>query len=356
MAEPVQIAIVGNAFAQKLHLPALRWAGNNRVVGLCGKDPAKARATADRWDIPFATGRWEELLERDCDLVVIATPVHLHHAIAKAALERGRAVLLEKPMALDVDQAQELAELARGRPAWIDHQLRFSPWRRALRAELLRGAIGEVWHADFELTFGSPQWLQRPYGWWFDAARGGGALGALGSHMIDCVQRELGPVREVRAELRTFVGRRPDEEGAERACTADELASVWMRMQSGASVNLSTSVLVPGGHGFHLLYTGSEGSLRLDGENELWHARHGEEFQRLEVEDDRPTPNELGIQDHGPFARALPLFLREVVGAVSAGRTTIEGAASFEDGLAVQRVLDAARASARGGSWISCQP
>ena len=355
MATDVCIALIGNAFAQRLQLPALRWAGGNRVIGIAGSDAAKARRTAEAWDIPLATGDYRELFAQDPDLVVIATPVHLHHRMVLDALETRAAILCEKPLALNVAEAAELAERARGRAAWVDHQLRWSPHRRALRALIAEGRLGTPWHGEFQLQFGSPAWLKRGASWWFDAARGGGALGALGSHMVDLVRSELGEVEAVRAELRAFLPTRPDERGEPVPTTADEFAALWLRLECGALVSLATGVLLPAARGFHLVYAGSAGSLRLEGEELLFAGQGGEDPRPVEVHDDRPKPEELGIPDGGPFARALPLFLRDVIDTVRAGRTELPGAATFADGLATQRVLDAARRSAAAaGGWEPC--
>lgn len=355
MGDPVRIAVLGNGFSERAQLPALRWCGGNEVVAIAGRDAGRARATAQRWGIGLGTGDWREALSTAPDLVLVTTPVHLHREMVLAALDSGAAVLCEKPFALDAAEAAELVDAAEGRAAFIDHELRWSPCRRALRALLREGFLGEPWHGHFALEFGSQRWLEKPWSWWFDASRGGGTLGALGSHMIDLVRWELGEVEAVRAELRTFVPERPDADGVARRVTADEHAWAWLRLACGATVSLHCTMVSPGGRGFRLQYTGSAATVRLDDESQLSAAPHGEDLAPVAVEDDRPTEADLGIDDRTPFARALPLFLRAVLAAVREGRTEVEGAATFADGLAVQRVLDAARASAAGeGGWVNC--
>lgn len=354
MTPPVRVALFGNSFASRIQLPALRWAGGARVVGVAGRDEARLRETADAWSIERWSTDWRALLEPAPDLVIVTTPVDLHAEMVTAALDAGAAVLCEKPFAMDAAEAERLVAAASGRPAWLDHQLRFSPYRRRVRALLAEGALGEVRHGRFELHLGSPLWFERPHTWWFEAERGGGILGAIGSHLIDLLRFELGPVAAVRAELATFVADRRTPDGEARPVTADEYASLTLRMASGARIEVATSCVSPNARGFRYELFGSAGTLRLDDEQDLRFARLGDELAPVEVVEERPSFEEIGIDDRsGPFARSLPLYLRALLEAVAEGRSAVADAATFADGLAVQRVLDAARESARtGGGFV----
>ena len=165
MPDPVRIALLGNSFASRVQLPALRWAGSNEVCALAGRDAEKARATAAEWGIPHATGDWRTALDTEPDLVIVSTPVHLHHEMTMAALDTGAAVLCEKPFALNADQASEMLQAARGRPAYLDHQLRFGPHYRRVHELCREGALGEPWHARFEILLPAQVYRDRPYRW-----------------------------------------------------------------------------------------------------------------------------------------------------------------------------------------------
>jgi predicted dehydrogenase len=353
MTDPVRIALIGNSFASRVQLPALRWAGGNEVVGLAGYDGDKARATAERWGIPLGTGDWREVLALEPDLALLATPVDLHHEMALAALETGCAVLCEKPFAMNVAQGEEMVAAAEGRAAWIDHQLRWGPPMRRLRELVADGYLGEPYHLRVEMFLQAEGWSERPWRWWFDAARGGGMLGAIGSHLLDLVRWIWGEVDAVRCELETFVKEREDADGNAHRVTADEYAGLRLHLANGALGELTTAFVVPSDESFYLQLTGSEGALRLvDGER-LYAGKHGAALEEVVVEPGRPTAASYGMEDHGIFARCLPLYLRDLVQAVSAGRTTLDQAATFTDGLAVQRILDAARSSSAKGGWTA---
>src|SRR5258707_13591778 len=104
-----------------------------------------------------------------------------------AAVERGKAVLCEKPMAIDAEEALRMTERAReaGVLALIDHELRFLPGRLKLRELLRRGDIGKVRHARLTFRSDSRADPNRPWNWWSDKKQGGGALGAIWSHLVD---------------------------------------------------------------------------------------------------------------------------------------------------------------------------
>lgn len=358
MSDPVRIAVVGNSFASRVQLPALRWAGGNRVVGLAGHDADKARATASEWDVPLATGDWRELLELDADLFLLTTPVDLHHEMAAAILETGAALLCEKPFTLNVAEAEDLVRRAEGRVAWLDHELRWSPHLRRMRELVHEGWLGEPWHASIEMYLHSDRHRERPWSWWFQAERGGGILGALGSHLVDMLRWQMGEVEAVRAELRTFLHERPDASGTLRPVTADELAHLHLRFANGALGEVVTSIAIPRERSFFLQLTGRDGALRNDGGDTLFGA-HGEAIGRLEPLEAEPLLScaDYGLPEYGIFGRCLPLFLRDVIATLRAGERELPGAATFADGLATQRVLDAARASAAAnGGWVDCGP
>lgn len=350
--DPVRVVVLGNSFASKAQLPALRWAGGNEVVAIAGADGAKARQTADAWGIERDTDAWQSALEEPCDLVLVTTPVHLHAPMVRATLEGTQAaVLCEKPFALDAGEAQQLAKLGAGRLCLLDHQLRWSPWRRTLRSLVRDGYLGELWHGRVEMSFG-PTPNDRPYGWWYDSQRGGGILGAIGSHLLDGLQRDLGPVASVRARLATYVPERTDTDGTPRAVTADEHATLWLRMANGGEIEVEANCMATGGFRSSVEYVGSAGALRLEGETRLLGAPHGRELVPLAIEGDAPpTPEELGTPDRGIFQRVLPLYLRDVVSAVKQGAKELDGAATFVDGVDTMRVIDAARRSAASGGW-----
>lgn len=355
MPSPVRVALLGNSFAQAIQLPALKYAGNNHVFGIAGQNLDKAAETANEWGIACATDNWRELLAQAPDLVIISTPVDLHFDMARAALEAGAAVLCEKPFTMNAAQAEQLVSLARGRLALVDHQLRWSPVRRRLRDLVREKFVGDIFNIRSDMVLDSPHYLTRGFGWWFEEARGGGVLGALASHMIDNLLWIFGPIASVSARLETFVKQRQNAAGEPQTVTSDDFCELSLRLADGPLISLTSSVVMPGGNRWLIEITGSEGTLRLDMEDDLIGGKHGQDMAPLADDVALPLPESFGMGATGAFAACEPLFLKDVIAAVAAGRTELAEAASFEDGLKCMRILDAARKSSRQeGEWIPC--
>lgn len=362
----VRVGILGNSFAKLIQLPALRWAdangGPNSVVALAGRNLAKAQATADEWSIPHATDAWETLFEPSSpagslDLVIISTPTDLHAPMVRAALKAGVSILCEKPFALNGDEARELEGEAAGRLALIDHQTRWSPWRRAFKDALASGMCGDLWAGRAQMRLGSVARATLPMTWWYEEERGGGVLGALGSHVIDGVLDQFGgPIASVTADLQTLVKERAGADGKPVKVTADDSATLWCTLENGLPVQIETDVLGFGcerdaGEGVLHEVRGSKGTLRLEGETELFFIPHGEPAQELPVTP-LPTTEEMGISFDNVFPRCLPGYLVDILQAVAAGRNEVPGAATFTDAVHVMDVMDAARVSSREGRRV----
>src|SRR5690349_7157287 len=250
-------------------------------------------------------------------------------------------------MALTAREAEQMVEAAarsRG-TSRIDHELRYEPNRRKARQLIRSGAIGSVWHIEFVLKpylrgDGRPQALDAPWSWWYDASRGGGILGAVGSHLIDLCRFWTGSeVVEVSGRTATLVPTRVDEQGVPRAVTADDYASCVLRLASGVIATITLTTMSGHGPGHFAQLTGRDGTLVLTGETRLEVGRSGTPLADASAVDElweQTTPNNM-------WARSFVRLMRDLV-AVLEGRPATGAAATFRDGWAVQRVMDAVRA------------
>src|SRR5437867_526288 len=128
----VRIGIVGTGFARSVQIPGFKHVPGCEIVAVVSKQLERAQACAGEFEIPYAYDDYRDMLAAaKPDLVVISTPVFLHHPIALAALNTGCHVLCEKPMAMNVDEARDMVDRAAvvGTNNVIDHQLRFDPMR-----------------------------------------------------------------------------------------------------------------------------------------------------------------------------------------------------------------------------------
>ncbi|HST51175.1 MAG TPA: Gfo/Idh/MocA family oxidoreductase [Pyrinomonadaceae bacterium] len=358
--ESIGIGIIGTGFARTTQLPAFRAVEGARVAAIASGHRENAERVAREFDIPFVASDWREVVERDdVDLVSIVTPPSTHAEIATAALEAGKAVLCEKPMALNADETDAMRQKARaaGRLALIDHELRFLPARRLMREMILSGEIGRVRHAKFVLRSDSRAAADRPWNWWSDERAGGGALGAIGSHAVDALRWLLFTgVAHVSATLAAHVRERLEPStGEPRAVTSDDEASLLLNFDDGAVTDKATGIvsisMVEAGATEHSVAVfGSEGALRVEGASDLWQSRVGDNsWQRVSTDG---APLASGLRD-GEWSRGFTVFAREIVAALRDGRTTIDGAATFDDGHHTQLVLDAARAAHSSGCRVA---
>src|ERR1041385_4970456 len=183
----IRIGIVGAGFARTTQIPGFRNCKDARIVAIASGHRANAEKVATEFGIEHVADDWQELVKRDdVDLVSVVTPPATHLEITLAALDNGKAVLCEKPMAMNAAESRRMTDRAReqGLLALIDHELRFLTSRHTMRAMLHGGAIGEVRHCNY--VFRS-DYRGKPgsWDWWSDEKMGGGVLGAIGSHAID---------------------------------------------------------------------------------------------------------------------------------------------------------------------------
>lgn len=188
MEQPVRIGMIGaGAFPQRVQLPTLQRIAGVEVVALADANAERARACAAEFGIATVYSNYEELLAGGgLDAVLVTTPNATHAPIAMAALKAGCHVLVEKPMAINGDQAQAMADLARQqrKVLTIDLHQRFAAAHQLMRERIGQGELGEIYHAH-------ATWIRRAgipgYGSWFTTAAlsGGGALMDIGVHILD---------------------------------------------------------------------------------------------------------------------------------------------------------------------------
>jgi predicted dehydrogenase len=352
MKEKVGIGIIGTGFARRVQIPAFLACENARLVSVASGHAENAESTAREFDIPHFTDDWRRTIENDeVDLICITTPPATHFEITLAALDAGKHVLCEKPMAMSVAEARAMTEKAKekGVFALIDHELRFLHGRRLAFEMLRRGEIGKIRHAKANFRAPHRGDAVSPWNWWSDKRAGGGALGAIGSHIIDSFNWFLETeIAEVFCRLQTHIKQRKDSKTGEmRDVTTDDEANLILRFADGdltsdATGNVSISMTEYPKYQNRMEFFGSKGAIRVEARGEVFLGKAGS-GDWTEIETD-PGKNIAGVPDTG-FARGFMNFAPEIIKAISGGKSEIEHAATFADGVKVQKVLDAAHES-----------
>ncbi|MFC9424490.1 MULTISPECIES: Gfo/Idh/MocA family protein [unclassified Streptomyces] len=373
------VGMVGYAFMGAAHSQGWRTAGHvfdlpmrPVLAAICGRDRDGVRAAAERHGWAAAETEWRELIARDdVQVVDICTPGDSHAEIAIAALEAGKHVLCEKPLANSVAEAEAMVRAARaarsrGQLAMVGFNYRRVPAVSYARQLIEEGRLGTLRHV--RITY-LQDWLADPAApltWRLKREHAGsGALGDLGAHIVDLAQFLTGePLVGVSALTETFVKERPVLSGATAglsgaggaetgAVTVDDAAVFTGRLASGALASFEASRMASGRkNALHLEINGELGSLAFDLErlNELSFHDHTEPapssgFRRILVtEPEHPYLEAWWPPGHGlGYEHTFVHEVRDLVEAVAAGRDPVP---SFEDGLQVQRVLAAVEDSA----------
>lgn len=352
--------IIGTGFMGSVHAHAVRASGG-LVSAVAGSSPASAERAAAALGAASAATSAEELIARDdVDVVHICTPNATHAALARTAIDAGKAVVCEKPLATSAHDAAELADRAEraGVIAAVPFVYRFYPAVREARGLVARGDAGRPW-----LLHGSylQDWLASPdaTNWRVDPRAGGDsrAFADIGVHWCDLMEFVTGQriVRLVASTSRAFE-ERPTPAGPAAVATEDG-ATVLFETDRGATGSVVVSQVSPGRKNrLWFSFDGTEASLSFDQEqpDTLWVGRTGT-ATRIAVGPDTlttdsgrryarlPAGHPLGYQD------SFTAFVADVYAAVRGDAP--DGLPTFRDGLRAVQLTEALVASARGGSW-----
>jgi predicted dehydrogenase len=377
----IGVAVVGAGFMGGVHTEALRRAGVE-VVGVLGVSDAESMRFATSMGVPKAYGSLRELLaDRVVQSVHIGTPNRLHFAMAKAALEAGKHVLCEKPLAMTSKETSELVALARAHPmqaAGVNYNLRFYPLSLEARERVRAGALGRIHHVAGSYV---QDWLllDTDYNWRVLAAEGGElrAVADIGTHWLDLVHMITGleieavcadlltvhPVRRrPKGEVETFSGKLGSEADLEPvAITTEDYGAVLLRFRGGTRGTLWVSQVTAGRkNALRYEIAGETGAVAWDSEHpdELWIGR-------------RTGPNEILMRDpsllSGParaavsvpgghaegYADTFKQNFRSFYGYIAKGDFQAPPPfATFQDGHREVVLCEAILESHRQGGWV----
>lgn len=383
----VKTALVGAGFVGPHHIEAARRLGFVEVVAVSSSTQASAEAKAARLNIPRAYGSYEALLD-DPEVEVIhnCTPNDLHLPVTMAAIERGKHVIADKPLALNSSDAKQMLEAAKkaGVVHAVTFNYRYNPLMQQARVMIGRGDIGDV---HFVHGHYLQDWLLYPndYNWRLEKEGGASrAVADIGSHWCDLAGYLTGQrISEVLAEYTTifpvrlkpresreaFASGSGEESYDEYNVDTEDFASVLVRFESGAKGVFSVSQ-VSAGHknGLEVEVNGRQASVAWKQErpNELWIGRRSEPNGYLLKDPSLLDPSIRHYAalpgGHGEaWADAFRNLLRNIYTFIAEGRSMEKDAdridfPTFEDGLESNRIVEAITASAKaGGVWTKIE-
>lgn len=354
-----------NAFRQVNHFFDLP----RRVVPavVVGRDAARAAAAAERFGFERSTTDLDAVLaDPSIDVVDVATPNDSHHAITMAALRRRKHVLCEKPLALSTEQALEMAALARKQRVHVGvwHNYRRAPATALAQRLIARGDIGRIRQVRAVYL---QDWLRDPAtpASWRTARRtaGSGAHGDLNAHLVDLVRALTGlEFERVCGLSQTFTKQRPDGRGGRTRVDVDDAFCFLARFRGGAIGTFEATRVATGRKNHNCIeISGDAGALRWDLErlNELElfstaDAGDAQGFRRILCMDPR-HPYAANWWPDGHLVGYEHTFVHHVADFVQALHDGTPFRPDFADGVAVQRVLDAALQSVAEGTWVAVE-
>lgn len=353
----LKVGIIGGGFMARTHTAAARAAGAE-VVGLTSSSPERSAAAAAPLGVEPVAGV-EELISRS-DVVHVCSPNARHAEHVRAALQAGRHVVCEKPLAVDAEEAAALASLAEeaGVVASVPFVYRFHPMARQAREETASGRVGRLltvrgaYLQDWLLDAGESNWRVDP-----QVSGRSRAFGDIGSHLVDLLEFVSGE-RIVRLSAATAIAH-PRRGGVE--VVTEDAAALTVELSGGALGSLMVSQVNAGRKNqLTLELAGADGSVFFDQEHpdELWLGRTdgsmtisrdpatmGQDASRLSVV---PSGHPMGYLD------AFTAFARDTYARI--GGEHLPGLPTFADGARANRIIDAVLASAESGAWVDVAP
>ena len=366
------VGLIGYNFMGKAHSNAWRQASrffnlpaNVRLKTICGRNRAAVKKAATKLGWENAQTDWRRVIDDSkIDIVDICTPNDSHCEIAIAAAQAGKAILCEKPLARNIDEAEKMVRAVKKARVvnMVCHNYRRVPAIVLAKQMIERGEIGDrIFHFCARYA---QDWIvdpNFPLVWRLQSdPAGSGALGDIFSHIVDLARYLIGEFREVSAAMETFVKQRPLKSGARKTgrVTVDDAVAMIGRFENGALASLEATRFAPGRkNSLTLEINGSAGSLFFD----------LEEMNRLKFFSGRDPQDRQGFRDiivtepshpyidkwwppghiigyEHTFIHTMADFVKAVVDGKSVQPT-------FEDGLQNQRVLDAVSQSADAKRW-----
>ncbi|PVB61918.1 Gfo/Idh/MocA family oxidoreductase [Labrenzia sp. 011] len=355
------IGLIGTGFMGKCH--ALAYGSVKAVFGdvpqtrlevLCDVPAEKAAGLADQFGFARATDDWRDLVaDPKVDIVCITTPNKVHREMAMAALQAGKHVHLEKPMALTLDDARAMQALAArsGLKTIVGYNYLHNPAISHARKLIAEGAIGRIVH--FRGMVDEDYQADPSLAWTWRATKAGaglGTLGDLGCHLVSLAAGLVGPIESLIAETRTVHATRPVEAGSDehRPVENEDIASALLTFENGVHGVISTSRSAWGRKSYIAFEVhGTEGMITFDQER----------MNELRLYQNRGPVAEQGFKtlltgpDHPPYGQFVPaaghqlgfndlkvIEVHEFLRAIQEDRPAVP---SFSDALHFEAVIHA---------------
>ncbi len=353
------VAIVGTGFGQKIHLPGFQNHPKTEVYAIYHRDLDKAKKLAQENNIPYYSDNLVEICSlSNVDIVSISTPPFLHYEMAKIALENNKHILLEKPLNLNAYETRELYNLAQEKKliAIADFEFRFIPAWQLLAEYLQQNYVGDIRLISIDWLVTSRANPERPWNWYSEKDKGGGALGAIGSHVFDYIHWLFGEIKTISGYLSCTITERPDPlaNNQLKPVTADDTCLINLELTNGTPVQINLSSVTYQGRGHWLEIYGEQGTLVLGSSNlkdyvhgfKLYIASPDKNLTEVEI------PKRLAFPQVYTDGRLAP-FIRIVNQLAKSIEQKSNLIPSLKEGVYSQLLMDLTHQSHQQKQWLS---
>jgi predicted dehydrogenase len=372
----IGIGLIGTGFMGKAH--AIAFNAVSAVFGhitrpqlrlLCDVDPKRTEQKSEEFGFERWTTNWREVVNDPLvEVVAITTPNHLHREMAVAALESGKHVYCEKPMAVSLSDAEAMAIAASrsDRITLLGYSFAKNPLLLAAKQLVEEGLIGKVF--DFRGSIDEDYVADPNLPWSWRLRREDAGLGVLGDitcHLVSIAHLLLGPITDLTAFAETVHKTRPEtyDSDVRREVENDDVAHALVRFRSGALGILASSRIAHGRkNGIRIELHGSKGTMVFDQERmnelELYVAGERKEisgFRRI-LTNSEHSPYGLFCQAPGHSLGFNDLKTIEVAHLLNAIAGREKPFPTFADGIQIERVIHGFAESAPRGEWMQITP
>jgi predicted dehydrogenase len=363
LEKKLKIGVVGGGFG-RTHIAAYRATPGVEVAAFCQRTKASAEEIARNFDIPQVFTNYREMLARgNLDAVSLTTPTNVHLAMASEAFDHGVAVLCEKPLAMNRQEAE--AMLKRAEETRVIHMtsfnFRFIPAFHWMKELMQEGYVGSrVLHVEASWFTEGRADPNSPFRWRHDKeAVGFGAMGDIGVHLVDLVRWLAGDFKRVCGQQATFTPERAlADRSGKREVTVEDCCVFLGELKNGGLISFVANAAARGAAYQEIRILGDEGMLRAEVDRSkpdwvigtLWGTRGKGTPQLLSIPE-RLTQGYKPSDERRAMAEfVFPNLTRLLAHGI---RTGEQPNPSFRDGLEAQKVLDAVVASAESGNWVN---
>ena len=353
--DKLNIAIAGTGFGASVHLPALKYSENLNASSFFHHKKSKKEEIETKYGLKCYCD-WSELISNNnIDGIIIATPPESRFELAKEALKNKKHLLLEKPVAITSEEIEILQRIALrdNLSVCVDFEYRVVPHFLQAKEIIDQNKLGNIFLIKLDWIMSSRSNPEREWNWYSLSEKGGGVIGALGTHAFDILHWFFGDIKKVSAKISTSITKRPKSNKLFDVTSEDIcLANIEIENYVGESLpcQVSLSSVSKNGSGFNLEIYGSDGSLFLKSDNQKDYV-HG---FRLIYSDKKNNLNNINPKDEFIFkktwadGRIAPVKGIHSLWAESIinGKPVVPG---LSEGLLSQKVSEGIKQSASSG-------